>query len=47
MLAARSVGNEFVTNDIFQIKLVLTFGVNYQKNYDMAIILISQEHSSH
>lgn len=47
MLAIKSVGNGFITNDIFQIKLVLTSGVKNQKNFDMAIILILQEHSSH
>lgn len=47
MLAIKSVGNGFITNDIFQIKLVLTTGVKNQKNFDMAIILILQENSSH
>lgn len=47
MLAVRSVGNEFITNDVFQIKLVVTFGVKNQNNYDMAIILILKAHSSH
>lgn len=41
MLGVRSVGNGFIAKDIFQIKLVLTFGVKKnQKNYNMAIILI-------
>lgn len=47
MLAIRSVGNGFIINDIFQIKLMLTLGLKNQKNHDMVIILFLQEHSSH
>lgn len=46
MLAARSVGNKFITNYVFQIKLVVIFGVKNQNNYDTAIILILKTHSS-